>query len=96
MHTSKCCARSAAPCRRGQHPLAAFARATLVVDEADGLDLSGRLVHLRTDADDHAVWATQATAAPWICESGLAVDTAGFVARSETLESVSHADVFGA
>jgi selenide,water dikinase len=47
-------------------------------------------------AADHAVWATQATAAPWIRESGLSVDAAGFMQVSETLESVSHADVFGA
>jgi selenide,water dikinase len=50
----------------------------------------------RSYATDHAVWATQATAAPWIRESGLGVDAAGFMRVSETLESVSHADVFGA
>jgi selenide,water dikinase len=57
----------------------------------------GHVVTERTSyAADHAVWATQATAAPWIRESGLAVDAAGFMSVSETLESVSHADVFGA
>ena len=50
----------------------------------------------RRYAADHAVWATQATAAPWIRESGLAVDAEGFMRVSETLESVSHSDVFGA
>ena len=57
----------------------------------------GRVVTERGSYEaDHAVWATQATAAPWIRESGLAVDAAGFMRVSETLESVSHADVFGA
>ena len=47
-------------------------------------------------AADHVLWATQATAAPWLRESGLAVDDAGFLRVSETLESSSHPNVFGA
>lgn len=45
---------------------------------------------------DEVLWTTQATAAPWLAESGLAVDDAGFVRVSDTLRSTSHADVFAA
>jgi pyridine nucleotide-disulfide oxidoreductase family protein len=42
----------------------------------------------------HVFWVTQASAAPWIQKTGLAVDTEGFILVSETLQSVSHPDVF--
>lgn len=45
---------------------------------------------------DEVLWTTQAAAAPWLAESGLAVDSAGFVRVSDTLRSTSHADVFAA
>ena len=45
---------------------------------------------------DEVLWTTQAAAAPWLAESGLAVDDAGFVRVSDTLRSTSHADVFAA
>jgi len=42
------------------------------------------------------LWSTEAAAAPWLARSGLAVDRAGFVSVSNTLQSLSHLDVFAA
>ena len=50
----------------------------------------------RTHEIDETLWTTQAAAAPWLAESGLAVDTDGFVQVSRTLQSISHGDVFAA
>jgi pyridine nucleotide-disulfide oxidoreductase family protein len=41
-------------------------------------------------------WVTQASAAPWIAESGLATDSNGFMQVNDCLQSVSHPNVFGA
>ncbi|WP_333223553.1 FAD-dependent oxidoreductase [Microcoleus sp. BR0-C5] len=41
-------------------------------------------------------WVTQASAANWIRESGLAVDSNGFMQVNDCLQSVSHPNVFGA
>lgn len=45
---------------------------------------------------DAVVWATGAAPAPWLAESGLALDPAGFAAIDATLRSPSHPDVFAA
>jgi selenide,water dikinase len=45
---------------------------------------------------DAAVWVTNAAAAPWLRESGLATDQRGFVAVSDCLQSISHPFVFAA
>jgi selenide, water dikinase len=50
----------------------------------------------RTHEIDETLWTTQAAAAPWLAESGLAVDEQGFVQVSRTLQSTSHAGVFAA
>jgi selenide,water dikinase len=50
----------------------------------------------RTHEIDETLWTTQAAAAPWLAQSGLAVDTDGFVRVSRTLRSISHGDVFAA
>ncbi|MEO7549039.1 MAG: FAD-dependent oxidoreductase [Ramlibacter sp.] len=56
---------------------------------------------LHTDAGvtvpaDEVIWATQAGAAGWLRETGLALDDAGFVAVLPTLRSVNDAAVFAA
>lgn len=50
----------------------------------------------RSQEIDETLWTTQAAAAPWLGESGLAVDRDGFVQVSRTLQSTSHPDVFAA
>jgi selenide,water dikinase len=45
---------------------------------------------------DRIFWVTQASAANWIRESGLAADSNGFMQVNNCLQSVSHPNVFGA
>ncbi|MEG3859900.1 FAD-dependent oxidoreductase, partial [Microcoleus sp. herbarium12] len=45
---------------------------------------------------DRIFWVTQASAANWISESGLAIDSNGFMQVNDCLQSVSHPNVFGA
>lgn len=45
---------------------------------------------------DHLFWCAQASAPAWLAEAGLAVDGQGFLAVEDTLQSTSHAFVFGA
>ncbi|WP_416674015.1 FAD-dependent oxidoreductase [Egbenema bharatensis] len=45
---------------------------------------------------DHIFWVTQASAASWLKESGLATDDRGFIQITDTLQSVSHPQVFAA
>ena len=45
---------------------------------------------------DRIFWVTQASAANWIRESGLAADSKGFMQVNDCLQSVSHPNVFGA
>lgn len=40
------------------------------------------------------VWVTQAAPAAWLADTGLALDERGFVRVNESLQSVSHANVF--
>lgn len=55
----------------------------------------GQAVERATDCDA-TVWVTHASAAPWVKQSGLAVDAQGFVLVNEFLQSVSHPEVFAA
>jgi selenide,water dikinase len=43
---------------------------------------------------DRTFWVTQASAAPWLQTSGLATDADGFILVSDTLQSISHSQVF--
>ncbi len=45
---------------------------------------------------DRAFWVTQASAAPWIRQSGLATDERGFLQVNDFLQSVSHPQIFAA
>jgi selenide, water dikinase len=45
---------------------------------------------------DAAIWVTNAAPASWLRETGLATDEQGFVAVAETLQSLSHSQVFAA
>jgi selenide,water dikinase len=45
---------------------------------------------------DEILWTTEAQAARWIRDSGLAADADGFVRIGPTLQSTSHAEVFAA
>jgi selenide,water dikinase len=45
---------------------------------------------------DRVFWAVGAQASDWLSGAGLATDAAGFVLIGETLQSVSHPDVFAA
>ncbi len=57
--------------------------------------------HLHGDYDlpvaaDIVIWVTQASAAPWLRDSGLALDANGFIAVDASLQSRSHPQVFAA
>ncbi len=47
-------------------------------------------------ACDRIFWVTQASAASWLRESSLAVDEKGFIQVTDTLQSVSHPQIFAA
>jgi len=44
----------------------------------------------------HVFWVTQATAPSWIKESGLKTDDQGFILVADTLQSISHPNIFAA
>ena len=50
----------------------------------------------RVHEAEEILWTTDASAAPWLADSRLAVDGLGFVRVSSTLQSVSHPEVFAA
>ena len=45
---------------------------------------------------DEVFWTTRAAPAAWLADTGLALDPDGFIRVSETLQSISHPDVFAA
>jgi selenide,water dikinase len=57
-----------------------------------------RLLFAREDGleVDEILWVTEAGTAPWLKETGLALDERGFIKLNDHLQSVSHAQVFAA
>lgn len=60
-------------------------------------DQSGKQLHCESGLAiecDHIFWVTQAGAADWLTDSGLATDDRGFVWVNDCLQSVSHPRIF--
>jgi selenide, water dikinase len=76
----------------GHRDIRVITGARVIEVRADGALLEGGgLVGL-----DEVLWTTRAAPAPWLAETGLALDPEGFIEVSETLQSVSHGEVLAA
>jgi selenide, water dikinase len=75
-----------------QREIAVAAGARVEAIEGRRVSLSGGKV----EEIDELFWTTQARAAPWLRETGLALDDNGFIAVDATLRSPSHPAVFAA
>lgn len=64
------------------------------VDHFDGHQISVKST--RPVASDAVIWVTHASPAAWLRDSGLALDTCGFIEVNECLQSQSHVEVFAA
>jgi selenide,water dikinase len=87
-----------APAVRARFARVLEARGVRVHTGARVVRVEPRLLHCADGRSLHAdliVWATSASAAPWIRESGLAVDADGFMQIDRHLESTSHRCIFG-
>src|SRR5258706_748934 len=76
----------------GARGVAAHSGQKVLAVSKDGVELDGGK-HFEAQA---SVWATGASAPPWIAQSGLATNSLGFVVVSDTLQSLSYAEVFAA
>jgi len=76
----------------GERGIAVVAGTPVVEVEASRLVLADGMAV----AFDEALWVTEAAAAPWLAETGLALDPNGFVATDEFLRSPSDPAVFAA
>ena len=65
-------------------PITGFANGSLQAEAAEAI------------ASDAAIWVTHASPASWLQQSGLQLDSAGFIALNPCLQSLSHDDVFAA
>ena len=80
--------------------------ATLLRERGMRIVTGGRASEVRADAVlvegngpvglDEVFWTTRAAPAAWLADTGLALDHDGFIRVAETLQSVSHPDVFAA
>ena len=84
--------------RLGRCVARALARAGVAIHPATAVDAvePGPVVVARGErrSFDALVWATGAAPQPWLSETGLTLDPAGFVLVDETLRSLSHPQVF--
>nr|WP_163502208.1 FAD-dependent oxidoreductase [Halomonas socia] len=74
-------------------------RGVALHSEAEVVSVGAGHVHTadgRTLAFDELLWATQAGAAPWLADTGLALDGVGFIRVDDHLASISHPHVFAA
>ncbi len=70
-----------------------------VIAGARVVGIDGRVVSIEGQPEqdiDEVFWTTEARPAPWLKDTGLALDERGFIAVDETLRSTSHPDVFAA
>jgi selenide,water dikinase len=80
--------------------------AEILHERGIGVVAGGKAMEVRADAVlvegngpvalDEVFWTTRAAPAAWLADTGLALDDHGFIRVSETLQSVSHPDVFAA
>lgn len=80
--------------------------AELLRERGIGVVAGGKAMEVRADAVlvegngpvalDEVFWTTRAAPAAWLADTGLALDPDGFIRVTETLQSVSHPDVFAA
>ena len=64
------------------------------VDRVDAGQL--RTVDAAVVRADEVVWVTRASGAPWLRDTGLALDAAGFIEVKDTLQTVTDPEVFAA
>ena len=64
------------------------------VDRVDAGQL--HTVHGEVVRADEVVWVTRASGAPWLRDTGLALDAAGFIEVKDTLQTVTDPEVFAA
>jgi selenide,water dikinase len=84
-------------CRRFDAVLAA--RGVVVHRNAAVTDVFPRRLQAangETLAADEIFWVTSAGGAPWLRDTGLALDTNGFINVTDTLQTVTDADIFAA
>ena len=74
----------------GQRGIRVLAGAAVIGAEGNRLEIAGQ----SPLECDEVFWTTRAAPAPWLGETGLALDGKGFVRIRPTLQSVSHDDVF--
>ncbi len=76
----------------GEHGIVVHAGGKVTAVREDGLEIEGgERVHPQA-----VVWATGAAAPAWIARTGLRTDPLGFIAVSETLQSLSHPEILAA
>jgi len=84
--------------RRRFHEILASRGITVIAGRA-ATDVENGVVQLEGGeslAFDEVFWATEASPAPWLADTGLKLDAHGFVEVGPTLQSTSHPDVFAA